>query len=160
MALMALWFALAAQRLYELAHSRRNERAMQARGGYEAYPGHFQVMRLLHLAWFVALLYDRGTPHVSLGLVCLVAGQALRLWAIRTLGERWSVRIMVVPGAPLVARGPYRWLRHPNYVGVALELFGVPLLVGAWRTALAFTVLNGLLLAYRIRCEERALGIR
>lgn len=157
---LTLWFALAAQRLYELAHSRRNERAMQARGGYEAYPGHFQLMRLLHVAWFVALLFDRGTPHVALGLTCLISGQLLRLWAIGTLGERWSVRIMVVPGAPLVARGPYRWLRHPNYVGVALELFGVPLLVGAWRTALVFTVLNGLLLAYRIRCEERALGIR
>lgn len=163
MPFLVVWFALAAQRLAELAHSRRNERAMQAKGGYEAYPGHFQVMRLLHIAWFAAMLLEPGSPSreaLLLGLGCLAAGQLLRAWAIRSLGERWSVRIMVVPAAPLVARGPYRWLRHPNYLGVALELFGAPLLRGCWRTALAFTAANAALLAYRIRCEERALGLR
>jgi len=162
---LVVWFALAAQRLAELAHSRKNERAMQAKGGYEAYPGHFLVMRWLHLAWFASMLLEapkaRPEPHiVALGLTCLLAGQGLRAWAIRSLGERWSVRIMVVPGEPLVAAGPYRLLRHPNYLGVALELFGAPLLYGCWRTSLGFSAANAVLLAYRIRCEERALGLR
>lgn len=162
---LVVWFALAAQRLAELARSRRNERIMQARGGYEAYPGHFQLMRLMHVAWFAAMLLEapvsRPEPRVvALGLLCLVLGQGLRVWAIRSLGERWSVRIMVCPGAPLVATGAYRLLRHPNYLGVALELFGAPLLHGCWRTAVFFTAANAALLRYRIRCEERALGLR
>ena len=162
---LVVWLLLAAQRLAELVRSKANERVIQSQGGYEAFPGHFQLMRLLHVAWFVAMLVEVWGLHrparpflVLLGLVCLLAGQGLRLWAIRTLGVRWSVRIMVLPGAPLIESGPFVWLRHPNYLGVVLEMFGVPLLHGTWLTAIVFSCLNGLLLTYRIRCEELALG--
>jgi methyltransferase len=85
-------------------------------------------------------------------------GQFLRLWAIRTLGRFWTVRVWVVPGTTPVRRGPYRYLRHPNYLGVALELLAAPLLFGAWRTAVLATLANLLVLAIRIRVEERALA--
>jgi methyltransferase len=87
-----------------------------------------------------------------------LAAQALRAAAIRALGERWTVRVLVLPGAPLVRSGPYRLLRHPNYLAVGLEFVAAPLLFGAWRTALAFSLANLALLAVRIRCEERALA--
>ncbi len=92
-------------------------------------------------------------------LVLVVASQALRWWCIATLGPRWNTRVIVVPGLPLVARGPYRWLHHPNYVAVVVEGFALPLVHSAWITALVFTVLNAvLLLAFRIPCENRALA--
>jgi methyltransferase len=91
-------------------------------------------------------------------LVVVVAAQALRYWAIASLGERWNVRVIVEPGIPVEVHGPYRYLRHPNYVAVVLEGLAVPLVHGAWLTALAFSVSNAVLLAVRIRCEERALG--
>ncbi len=87
-----------------------------------------------------------------------LGAQALRWWAIATLGERWSTRILVVPGEPPVIRGPYRWLRHPNYLAVILEMALVPLAWGAWRIAVVFSLGNALLLALRIPAEERALG--
>lgn len=89
----------------------------------------------------------------------VVAAQALRWWCIRTLGRQWNTRVIVVPGLPLVTGGPYRWLRHPNYVAVAAEGLALPLVHGAWVTALAFTALNSVLMAVRIRCEDGALAL-
>lgn len=155
---------LAVQRLAELRLSARNVAKLRARGAVEAGAGHMPVMRALHAAWFAAMLAEvfvLGRPFVpwlaALALVGLFAGQALRYAAIRALGERWTVNVMVLPGAPAVTSGLYRRIRHPNYLGVILEIACVPLLHTAWLTALVFTVLNALLLRVRIRAEESAL---
>ncbi|MEW6283733.1 MAG: isoprenylcysteine carboxylmethyltransferase family protein [Candidatus Eremiobacterota bacterium] len=157
---------LATQRLLELERSRRNEERMRAAGGQEHSPEHFGVMRAMHVAWFAAmplevfLLQRPFTPGLAaVGLAMLLAGQALRYHASRSLGWRWSVRIYTVPGLPLVRHGLYRYLRHPIYLGVALELAGTPLIHGAWLTSLAFSLLNAAVLRVRIRAEERALEL-
>jgi methyltransferase len=90
-------------------------------------------------------------------LVVVLAAQGLRWWCIRTLGPQWSTRVVVLPGAPLVERGPYRWMRHPNYLAVVAEGVALPLVHSAWVTAVVFTVANAVLLRTRIRCEETAL---
>jgi methyltransferase len=100
---------------------------------------------------FVAVL---GYPMLAL----VVGAQALRYWAIATLGRRWNVRVIVVPDEPAVVRGPYAYIRHPNYLAVIIEGVAIPLVHTAWITAIAFTVLNAWILAIRIRCEERALS--
>lgn len=155
----------AVERLAELVVSTRHARWSFARGGVESGRGHFPAMVALHTGLLVAcvvevLVADRpflpwlGWP----ALVLVVASQALRWWCIGTLGERWNTRVIVVPGLPLVDRGPYRWLRHPNYVAVVVEGLALPLVHTAWVTAVAFTVLNAvLLLRFRIPAEERAL---
>ena len=155
----------AAERLAEFVVSTRNARWSFARGGVESGRGHFPAMVALHTALLVAcvvevLVADRpflpwlGWPALAL----VVASQALRWWCIATLGPRWNTRVIVVPDLPLVARGPYRWFRHPNYVAVVVEGIALPLVHSAWVTALVFTALNAvLLLRYRIPAEERAL---
>ena len=122
-------------------------------------------MRALHAAFFVACALEvvglERPFDARLGLPMLAlaaAAQGLRYWAITTLGPRWNVRVIVVPGAPVVTSGPYRWLRHPNYAAVVAEGIAIPLIHGAWWTALGFTLANAWLLATRIRVEERALA--
>ena len=156
---------LAAERVLELVLSRRNAARAFAQGGRETGQGHYRVMVLFHTLFLVACVAEvwlLGRPFPgALGWAALagaLGAQALRYWAIWALGERWNSRIIVVPGAPPVTRGPYRFLRHPNYVAVVLELLCVPLIHGAWVTALVFTVGNALLLRVRIRAEEAALG--
>lgn len=157
--------ATALERLAELVASTRNARWAFARGGVERGRGHFGPMVALHTALILGAfaevhLLDRPfVPAVGWpALVAVVASQALRWWCIGSLGPRWNTRVVVVPGLPLVERGPYRWLRHPNYVAVALEGLALPLVHGAWLTAVVFTVLNAvLLLGFRIPAEERAL---
>ncbi len=156
---------LAAERLFELGLSRRNAARAIARGGVEVGQAHFRVMALLHTLFLFAclaevVLLERPFPG-AVGFVALgaaLASQALRYWAISTLGDRWNVRILFVPGDPPVTRGPYRFLRHPNYLAVVAELLVVPLIHGAWITAVVFSLANALLLVVRIRAEERALG--
>jgi methyltransferase len=164
-AYLALLGAVAVERLYELRLSRRNARWALGRGGVEVGHRHFRVMAAVHTVFLVAcalevLLLGRAFPgalgHVALGGV--VAAQALRYWAVRSLGPRWNVRVIVLPGEPPVVRGPYRFLRHPNYVAVALELLCLPMVHGAVLTAFVFSVLNAALLTVRIRAEEEALG--
>jgi methyltransferase len=155
---------LAIERLLELRLSRRNERQMKSMGGVEHAPRQFLVMAALHSLWFVSMIVEVLVAPTSLPAwvtilagVGFVAGQSLRFAAIKTLGPRWSVRIMVCPAMPLVDGGLYHYIRHPNYLGVVLEIAAVPLLGGAWRSALAFTIANGLMLLVRIRAEERVL---
>ncbi len=164
-AYLALLAALAAERLVELALSRRHAAWARARGGIEVGRGHFRWMALLHtglLAGCAAevLLLGRAFHPLLAGPMLAVAllAQGLRYWAVLALGPLWNVRVIVVPGAAAVDRGPYRWVRHPNYVAVVAEGIAVPLLHTAWLTAAAFTALNAALLVVRIRCEERALA--
>jgi methyltransferase len=153
------------ERLVELVVSRRNARWAFEHGGREAGRGHFPVMVALHTALLAGCFLEpllTGRPFLPwLGIPALVVAlgaQGLRYWCIGTLGRRWNTRVIVVPGLPLVTRGPYRWLPHPNYVVVAVEGLALPLVWSAWGTALVFTVLNAwLLLAVRIPVEERAL---
>lgn len=157
--------ALAAERLSELALSRRNARRTLARGGIEFGRRHFRVMSLVHVLFLPAcavevLLIGRAFPGwLGWSALALVAcAQALRYWAVASLGDRWNVRVLVVPEEPPVTTGPYRFVRHPNYVAVAAEMLLVPLVHGAWVTALVFSAANAALLVVRIRVEERALG--
>ncbi|WP_079191374.1 isoprenylcysteine carboxyl methyltransferase family protein [Streptomyces sp. CB00455] len=155
---------VAAERLAELVTARRHTAWSLARGGREYGRGHYPAMVALHTALLVGCAVEpwaAGRPFVpALGWAALTlagAAQALRWWCIATLGPRWNTRVLVVPGLPLVAAGPYRLLRHPNYVAVAVEGLALPLVHTAWLTALGFTVLNLALLRVRIGCEEAAL---
>lgn len=153
------------ERVAELVVSTRNAAWSRERGGVETGLGHFPFMVVLHTALLVGALVEAWVrrPDVPsllawsmLGLV--VASQALRWWCIATLGRQWNTRVIVVPGLPLVRSGPYRRLRHPNYVAVVVEGFALPLVHAAWWTAVVFTVANAVLLMVRIRVEERALA--
>ena len=117
---------------------------------------------LLHGAWLaaLALLVPADTALAPILLAAFVLLQAARLWIVATLGRFWTTRILTLPGAPLVRRGPFRYLRHPNYLVVALEIPVVPLIAGAWQIALVFALLNLALLGWRIRIEDRALAAR
>lgn len=156
---------VAAQRLSELRLSKRNEVELRRLGAVEHGRGQMLWMRLLHASWLVCMLVEvlllRPTlvPWLSLvaGAVLLV-GQALRYSALRALGVRWNVRILTLPGEKPVSSGIFRYLRHPNYLGVVLEIAALPLVHQAYRTALLFTIANAVLLAFRIRAEERALA--
>ena len=155
--------ALAAERLFELWLSRRNARVQRARGAVEAGAAHFPLMALIHTLFLGSCLVEglqRPFPG-TLGWIALVGAagaQALRYWAIATLGPRWNVRVLVVPGDAPITKGPYQYLHHPNYVAVAAEMLCVPLIHGAWITAIVFSTLNAAILAVRIRVEDRALG--
>lgn len=165
LAYFALLSLVAAERLHELRLSRRNAALALARGGIELGREHFGAMRALHAGFLaacaleVALLSRAFEPWLGLPMLALaLAAQALRYWAIATLGPRWNVRVIVTPGEPVVTGGPYRWLRHPNYLAVVIEGVALPLIHGAWLTAAAFSAVNAWLLRTRIRVEERALA--
>lgn len=153
------------ERLVEVAVSLRNAAWSMAQGGVEHGRGHYPFMVVLHTGFLAACvaevwLLDRpflpwlGVPMLVLALFC----QGLRWWCITSLGRRWNTRVIIVPGLPPVTGGPYRWIRHPNYVAVVLEGLALPLIHSAWITALAFTILNAALLIVRIRCENTALA--
>jgi methyltransferase len=163
-AYLALLAVLGLERIWELRLSRRNAARAIARGAIEVGHAHFRLMRVLHLAFFAgcaleAVLRRAIDPRLALPMLAVaIAAQALRYWAIATLGERWNVRVLVVPGEPAVTSGPYRWIRHPNYLAVVAEGIAVPLIGGAWITAIVFTALDAWLLAVRIHAEEAALA--
>jgi methyltransferase len=159
-----MWFnflilgLVGAQRLAELAISMRNSRRLLDRGAYEVGAGHYPLLVILHAGWLLGLFYfswgrEAGWPW----LVAYLALQAARGWVIAALGERWTTRIIVLPDEPLVERGPYRLLRHPNYLVVAAEIFILPMVWGLFWYALVFSIANALLIAWRIKVEERAL---
>ena len=147
------------QRLAELALSQRNTRRLLARGAHEVAPGHYPFLVTLHAAWLAVLwLFGPGPPIEIVPLILFALLQLGRVWVIATLGDRWTTRIIVLPGEPLVKSGPYRWVNHPNYLIVIGEIALLPLVFGLPMVAIIFSALNGLLLWVRIRCENPALG--
>jgi methyltransferase len=156
---------IACERVAELVVSARHANALLRRGGVEYGLSHFPVMIVLHVGLLAGCVLEPLLGHrtfiPALGfpmLAVTVLANGLRWWCIATLGGRWTARVIVLPGAPLVRSGPYRWFAHPNYVAVIVEGASLPLTGSAWITAGAFTVLNAALLTVRIRCETRALA--
>ncbi|MBB5785314.1 isoprenylcysteine carboxyl methyltransferase family protein [Nonomuraea jabiensis] len=153
------------ERLAELAVARRNLAWARSRGGVEYGRRHYPWIVVAHVALLVAApaeVWLLGRPFLPwLGwpmLAVVVLAQGLRWWCVGTLGRQWNTRVVVVPGMPLVHRGPYRWLRHPNYVAVVAEGLALPLVHSAWLTALAFAAANAVLLTVRVRVEDAALS--
>ncbi|MGH7741244.1 MAG: isoprenylcysteine carboxylmethyltransferase family protein [Candidatus Eiseniibacteriota bacterium] len=150
--------------MHELRVSTQHARALRARGAVESGRGHYPLLVVLHTAFPIALAAEvieggaRPPRLWPLALAALAIAAALRAWSMAALGELWTARVLVPPGAARVHRGPYRWLAHPSYLAAAIELAAAPLMFGAWRTALALSLLNVPLLAARVRCERRALG--
>lgn len=152
------------QRLLEVAYARSNERLMKQQGAIEAGAGHYKWIVLLHVLFFVSLVVEVEIWEPSYGrgwlffLAVFIVAQILRVWALASLGRFWNTKILVLPGATKVKSGPYRWIPHPNYVVVAMEIASLPLIFGAWRTAIVFSIANALLLLLvRIPAEEKAL---
>ena len=157
--------AVAVERGVELVVSKRNLTWSMQRGGTEFGFGHYPAMVVLHTAFLVGcvaeplLLHRPFIPALGWPMFAIVvAAQALRWWCITTLGPQWNTRVVVVPDAPRVVGGPYRWIPHPNYVAVVIEGLALPLVHSAWLTAIAFTALNALLLRTRLRVENAALA--
>jgi methyltransferase len=147
------------QRAAELWWARQNEAGLIAAGGVEHGRSHLALMIVVHAAWLLGmwvLAYDRPVEPVYLALFVVL--QFARFWVLFTLGRRWTIRVIVVPGERLVARGPYRFLRHPNYAVVIGEVAVVPLALGLPIYALVFSLLNAMVLAVRIRAEDTALA--
>ena len=153
---------VAVQRLLEMAYAEHNARRLLADGGVEFGARHYPLFILLHGAWLAALFFlvppEAPVSWPLLGLYLLL--QVGRYWVLASLGRFWTTRVITLPGTALVRRGPYRWLRHPNYLILAAEVAVLPLAFGAWQIALAFSLANAALLAQRIRVEEAALAER
>lgn len=159
-----LVLAVAVERVAELVVARRNAAWTLARSGVEHGRGHYPVMVVLHTGLLVCCLLEpvlAQRPFLpALGwpmLTLVILAQALRWWCITTLGRYWNTRVIVVPGTRLISAGPYRILRHPNYVAVVVEIAALPLVHSAWLTAAVFTAANAVLLTVRVRCENAAL---
>lgn len=157
--------AVVAERLVELVVTQRNAARLRARGGFAVGDAHFPAMVALHTGLLIAapleawLVPRPFLPWLGWPMLAMVgATMALRYWAITSLGDRWTTRIFVVPGEPPVLGGPYRYLRHPNYLAVILEVAALPLVHTAWVTALVASLLNAWVLWARIRAEEKALA--
>lgn len=154
---------VAIQRIVELRIARRNARAARQRGALEFGHDQYPAIVTLHALWFVGMIVEivvltrAINPLWYVFLVLFAGAQWLRYWAIRSLGPQWNTRILIVPGERTVRRGPYKWLRHPNYIAVIIELAVMPLMLGAYLTAATVTLLNLLLLRIRIRTEVQAL---
>ena len=153
------------ERVAELVVARSNAAWSFARGGVELGRAHYRVMVVAHAAFLVSCALEPWLLEREIvwwvaapAVLAVIAAQALRWWAIVSLGRRWNTRVIVIPGASRVERGPYRFLRHPNYVAVVVEGLALPMVHGAWFSAAWFLGVNGLLLATRIRCEEQALA--
>jgi methyltransferase len=146
------------QRLGELWLSNRNTKRLLAQGAREHAPGHYPLIVALHTAWLACLWWlGLSRPVDGFWLAMFVLIELARIWVLYSLGPRWTTRIIILPDAPLVRRGPYRWVSHPNYLVVIAEIAVLPLIFGLWQVALIFTVLNAAILAVRIREENRAL---
>lgn len=150
------------QRVTELPRSKRNERRLRGLGGVEFGRDHYPAIVLLHTLWLLFMVAEviyiprQINPLWYLLLPGLLGAEFLRYWTFRTLGDRWTTRVIVLPNEAPVTSGPYRWFRHPNYVVVIAEILLVPLILGCYVTAITFSIANGLLLILRIRVEERA----
>jgi methyltransferase len=147
------------QRLFELVLSRRNEARLKLRGAVEVGANHYPFMVLLHAVWLGAIWWLGWNVQPNMLLVAaFLALQPLRYWVIATLGDRWTTRVFVIPGASIVRTGPYRFFSHPNYLIVILEIALLPLAFGLIWIAVLFSVLNAALLGWRVRIEQRALA--
>ncbi len=153
---------VALQRIGELAYARRNTARLLAAGGVEAGARHYPLFVLLHGGWLITLaVLVPSEAHIDVGLLALFALlQAARVWVLISLGRYWTTRVITLPDASLVRRGPYRFVRHPNYLIVAAEIAVLPLVFGAWEIAIVFSLLNLILLRHRIKIENAALVAR
>ncbi len=153
---------VALERLAELLYANRNTRALLREGAHEIGRRHYPLIVLLHAAWLIAVyaLADKIAPPAWFWIAIFLLLQAARYWVLATLGRYWTTRIIAVPNAPLVTRGPYRFLRHPNYAVVIGEIAVLPLAFGEYAVAIVFSLLNAALLCWRIRLETAALNER
>jgi methyltransferase len=160
-----VWIVVVAQRLFELWLSARHEAALAARGGYEVKGSRLLPIALAHAVWLVLWAWEVIALHARPPALwpafaaIAVAAEALRWWAITSLGPRWTARVFAMPGQPLVKAGPYRWLSHPNYLAVAIEILTLPLAFGAWRAALVGFSLYLVTLSLRWSAERRAMAL-
>ncbi|WP_153730869.1 isoprenylcysteine carboxyl methyltransferase family protein [Sporosarcina obsidiansis] len=160
---LIVFIVVVIQRFVELVIAKRNENWMRSQGAIEVGASHYKWMVLMHTAFFVSLLVEVFTfgrpllPFWSVLLAIFLLMQILRVWCLSSLGKFWNTKIMVLPGAVVQTKGPYRWIRHPNYVIVTTELLVLPLLFSAYFTVCLFFVLNVWMLSVRIPAEERAL---
>lgn len=146
------------QRLVELPIAHANMKRLLAAGGHEVGAGHYPLLVAVHVAWLATLWWLAPGRAIDLPFLALfILIELGRIWVLRTLGRRWTTRIIVVPGEKLVAAGPYRFVNHPNYLVVIGEIAVLPLVFGLWKVALVFTILNALALTVRVRAENRAL---
>ena len=159
----ALIIILAVQRISELVVARRNERIARSRGAREYDPGGYKVIVLMHFSFFIVFIAEYYllsrilNPLWPLLVAILALTEILRYWALWSLGTYWNTKILVVPGTKLVSKGPYKYIKHPNYLAVVLEIAVVPLIFSCFITSVLYTVLNLLVLRRRIRIEEKAL---
>jgi methyltransferase len=154
-----LLLAVMAQRAGELVLARRNTTRLKARGAIEIAPRHYPLIVAVHAAWLLSLwVFGRDQPLHITALLGYIALQGFRIWVMGTLGARWTTRIMILPGEPLVTKGPYRFISHPNYAVVSAEILVLPLVLGLPVLAAIFSLLNALVLTIRIRAENSALA--
>ena len=157
---IALLAFVTLQRLVELPLAHANTRRLLAARGHEVGASHYPLIVALHAAWLITLWWlAPGRPIDIPFLLLFLLIEAGRVWVLRTLGNRWTTRIIVVPGEELVATGPYRFVSHPNYLVVVGEIAVLPLVFGLWDLAIIFSLLNAVILTVRIRAENRALGL-
>ena len=164
--LFLLFFVfLAVQRLLELRHAKKNEALVRAEGGVEYDEGGYKHIVYMHICFFISLilekfLLDRGFNSLSLlFFIIFIVTQFLRYWAITSLGKYWNTKIIVVPNAQLIIKGPYKYLKHPNYLAVIIEIAVIPLIFSCYITCIIFTTANIIILSRRIKIEERALNL-
>lgn len=162
---LAIIFAVSLERILELKVSKRHELILLERGAFEVGQSHFGLMKLMHTLFLVACVgeawFKDQPPSIVQFIfftVVIVFTQMLRYWVIATLKERWTINVMILPNAPLVVAGPFKFVRHPNYLAVIFEMIALPMIFNGYITAFAFSVLNAALLFVRIRTEEQALG--
>jgi methyltransferase len=155
---IALLAFVTLQRLVELPVARANMKRLLAAGGHEVGANHYPLLVAVHVAWLATLWWLAPGRPIDLTFLALFAIIELgRIWVLRTLGRRWTTRIIVVPGERLVATGPYRFVNHPNYLVVIAEIAILPLVFGLWKVALIYSLLNAAALTIRIRTENAAL---
>ncbi|MFB5661220.1 isoprenylcysteine carboxyl methyltransferase family protein [Alteribacillus sp. HJP-4] len=159
-------FLIILQRIVELIYARKNEKWMRARGAVEAGQKHYKWIVTLHILFFISLLLETAVdgrelaPGWEVFMIYFGAAQLLRIWSLTSLGPYWNTKIFVLPGEKRIARGPYRWISHPNYLVVMVEIASLPLIFGAWRTALIFSAANAVMLFFiRIPAEDKALKL-
>jgi methyltransferase len=162
-AVYVLLLLVTLQRLAELVIAHRNTKRLMAEGAHEVGSAHYPLIVAVHATWLITLfawapIYQSKIDPAWLGVY--LALQAARIWVMVSLGRYWTTKIITVPNVPLVKRGPYKYLRHPNYVVVTLEIIVLPLVIGAWPIAVFFSVLNALVLWIRINAENEALHYR